>query len=109
ARSVSDRPVRPLEEPVTLSASALDALLTCPAKWFLEREAGGQRESTASQGFGNVVHSLADRVAKGDFGEAVTVDELMEHVDTVWGQLPFRTPWSAVKDKAEIRDALGWF
>ena len=109
ARSVSERPVRPVDEPVTLSASALDALLTCPAKWFLEREAGGQSESTASQGFGNVVHSLADRVVKGDFGEEVTVDELMDHVDTVWGQLPFRTPWSSVKDRGEIRDALAWF
>ena len=53
---------------MTLSASALEALLACPAKWFLEREAGRQSESTAAQGFGNVVHSLADRVAKGDFG-----------------------------------------
>ena len=109
ARSVSERPVRPADEPVTLSASALDALLTCPAKWFLEREAGGQRESTASQGFGNVVHSLADRVVKGDFGDDVTVDELMHHVDKVWGRLPFRTPWSSVKDRGEIRDALAWF
>ena len=108
-RSVSERPVRPADEPVTLSASALDALLTCPAKWFLEREAGGQSESTASQGFGNVVHSLADRVVKGDFGDEVTVDALMDHVDTVWGQLPFRTPWSSVKDRGEIRDALRWF
>jgi RecB family exonuclease len=94
---------------VTLSASALDALLSCPAKWFLEREAGGQSESTASQGFGNIVHSLADRVVKGDFGDEVTVDELMDHVDKVWGQLPFRTPWSEVKDREEIRDALRWF
>ena len=109
ARSVSARPVRPVDEPVTLSASALDALLTCPARWFLEREAGGRRESSAAQGFGNVVHGLADRVVKGEFGADVTVDELMEHVDKVWGQLPFRTPWSSVKDRGEIRDALRWF
>jgi RecB family exonuclease len=109
ARSFAERPVRPVDEPVTLSASALDALLTCPAKWFLEREAGGQRESSAAQGFGNVVHGLADRVAKGELGEDVTVDDLMQHVDKVWGQLPFRTPWSSAKDREEIRNALAWF
>ena len=31
----------PADEPVELSASALAGLLECPAKWFLEREAGG--------------------------------------------------------------------
>ena len=41
--SRSLRPVRPDDRPVTLSASALEGLLTCPAQWFLTREAGGQR------------------------------------------------------------------
>ena len=109
ARSLSERPVRPVDEPVTLSASALDALLACPAKWFLEREARSSGESSASQGFGNIVHGLADRVVKGEFGDEVTVDDLMEHVDQVWGQLPFRTPWSSAKDREEIRAALSWF
>ena len=41
----SERPVRPADEPLTLSASALDGLLTCPAQWFLAargRGRGGQ-------------------------------------------------------------------
>ena len=41
----------------------LQSLLDCPAKWFLEREAGGERVSTSSQGFGTVVHAIADRLA----------------------------------------------
>jgi superfamily I DNA/RNA helicase/RecB family exonuclease len=109
ARSFAERPVRPPDEPMRLSASALEALLGCPAKWFLEREAGGATPSTASQGFGEVVHSLADRVAKGEFDETVTEDDLMVHVDRVWDQLPFRTPWSAVKERAEVRAALRRF
>ena len=108
SRSWSTRPVRPADEPLTLSASALDALLTCPAQWFLEREAGGRSESSASQGFGNVVHGLADRLAKGDFGEDATTAQLMAHVDKVWDQLPFRTPWSSAKDRKEIEAALTW-
>ncbi|HET6561926.1 MAG TPA: ATP-dependent DNA helicase [Marmoricola sp.] len=108
ARSWSTRPVRPADQPITLSASALDALLTCPAKWFLEREAGGRSESSASQGFGNVVHGLADRLVKGDFDDAVTTEQLMAHVDKVWEELPFRTPWSSAKDRKEIEAALTW-
>ena len=106
ARSLSPRPVRSPDEPVTLSASALESLLACPAKWFLEREAGGERAASASQGFGLVVHALADRVGKG---ELATVDELMEHVDRVWGQIDFRTPWSGARERAEVEAALARF
>ena len=83
ARSLSERPVRSAEEPVTLSASALESILACPAKWFLEREAGGERASSASQGFGLVVHALADRVGKGEAGDR---RGLMAQVDKVWGR-----------------------
>ncbi len=106
ARSLSDRPVRDAGAPVTLSASALESILACPAKWFLEREAGGERAASASQGFGLVVHALADRVGKG---ELAGVEELMEHVDRVWGQIVFRTPWSGAKERAEVQAALTRF
>ena len=39
--------MREAGEPVTLSASALESLLTCPARWFLEKEAGGAVPSTS--------------------------------------------------------------
>ena len=42
ADAARERPVRPGDEPLTLSASALEGLLTCPAQWFLQREAGGR-------------------------------------------------------------------
>jgi RecB family exonuclease len=109
ARSVSDRPIRQVDEPLALSPSVLQAILGCPAQWFLQHEAGGATESTASQGFGQVVHSLADRVVKGAFPEDVTEHDLMEHVDRVWTQMPFRTPWSAAKERAEVQDALRRF
>ncbi|MGZ6804907.1 MAG: RecB family exonuclease, partial [Nocardioidaceae bacterium] len=84
----------------------LESILACPAKWFLEREAGGSRAASASQGFGLVVHALADRVSKGELAE---VSELMEHVDRVWGQLDFRTPWSRTRERAEVEAALTRF
>ena len=107
ALTASDRPVRPTDEPVRLTASALTSLEQCPARWFLEREAGGASEATQAQGFGNVVHEIADRVSRGELpADAAAVDELMSEVDAVWGQVPFRTPWSAGLEREEVRRAL---
>ncbi len=107
-------PLRPPDEPVVVSASALTSLTTCPAQWFLNREAGAERATTQAQGFGNVVHALADRIGRGAEpieGRTRTevVDALMVHVDEVWGQIPFRTPWSSGRERGEVRDALTRF
>ncbi|MDP3892852.1 PD-(D/E)XK nuclease family protein, partial [Nocardioides sp.] len=110
AATLSDVPVRPPDRPVTLSASALTSVLTCPAQWFLEREAGGAAASTAAQGFGLVVHTLAERIARGELSDDPSqIDALMEQVDQVWGQLTFRTPWTASRERDEVRAALERF
>ena len=110
AFSVSDQALRPTDEPVRLSATALTSLEVCPAKWFLEAEAGGQRASTQAQGFGNVVHALADRMSRGDIDTsappAEVVETLMDQVDAVWAQVPFRTPWSGQRERVEVAKAM---
>jgi superfamily I DNA/RNA helicase/RecB family exonuclease len=110
--SEAEVPIRPQEAPVALSASALTAIIECPARWFLEREAGGEQSANQAQGFGNVVHALADRIGRGEIqidDQETTVQALMAEVDRVWGQLPFRTPWSAARSRAEVEAALGRF
>jgi RecB family exonuclease len=104
--SRSETPVRPAEEPVRLSASALQGLITCPAQWFLQQEAGGAVVSSSAQGFGIIVHALADRVAKG---ELTPEDDLMGLVDDVWDRMSFRTPWSGEREREAVRDALARF
>ncbi len=95
---------------VPISASTLTGLVTCPAQWFLQHEAGGERLTTQAQGFGNVVHALADRIGRGELeGTADLVDRLMTHVDEVWGRVPFRTPWSGERERAEVEAALHRF
>jgi superfamily I DNA/RNA helicase/RecB family exonuclease len=114
AWSAGEAPLRPADEPVAVSASALTSLTTCPAQWFLNREASAERATTQGQGFGNVVHALADRIGRGDepvAGRTRTevVDALLAHVDQVWGQIPFRTPWSSGREREEVRHALDRF
>jgi RecB family exonuclease len=64
------------------------------------------QETSAAQGFGLVVHALADRIGKGELSPS---DDLMALVDEVWGQLSFRTPWSGDKERAEVQAALDRF
>ena len=66
-RAARDRRCAPTDEPVPVSASALERLLTCPAQWFLAargRRSGAQLQP--AQGFGKIVHALAERIAKGE-------------------------------------------
>ncbi|QWC84416.1 ATP-dependent helicase [Nocardioidaceae bacterium] len=108
--SRAEQPVRETEAPLRLSASALAALRTCPAKWFLEREAGGASLNSAAQGFGNLVHLLAEQVATGELDVGPEDSEaLMEHVDRVWAQIAFRTPWSSTREREAVREVLGRF
>ncbi len=101
-------PVRAEDRPITLSASALEAILTCPAQWFLAREAGGAVTDSSSQGFGKVVHAIAEQLARGDL-DAASVEDLMPFVDEVWGRLEFRTPWSAAREREAVQEVLGRF
>jgi superfamily I DNA/RNA helicase/RecB family exonuclease len=107
-RSLSEQPLRAAEEPITLSASTLESIMACPAKWFLEHEAGGSSPPSSAQGFGLVVHALADRISKGELADA-TVEDLMNLVDRVWGQISFRTPWSRSRERREVEAALTRF
>ena len=106
--TVSDVPVREADQPVRLSASTVQSVAECPAKWFLEREAGGASFSGQGAAFGNVVHKIAEHVNDPSVEDA-DIDQLMELVDGVWDRLPFRTPWSREKERLEARKAIERF
>ena len=107
-RTQAQIPVRPIDEPLSVSASMVTSLAECPAKWFLEREAGGATFAGQAAGFGNLVHKIAEHVGSGKLADA-DLDELMGHVDAVWDQLPFRTPWSRHKEREEAKRAISRF
>ncbi len=101
-------PLRDRDHPVTLSGSALDQLAnTCALQWFLGREVKADAPATAAQGFGNVVHVLADEVASGRTPADLAV--LMERLDSVWNALAFDAPWKSAQEKANARVALERF
>ncbi|MFJ6805252.1 ATP-dependent helicase [Streptomyces anulatus] len=101
-------PLRDRDQPVTLSGSALDQLAnTCALQWFLGREVKADAPATAAQGFGNVVHVLADEVASSR--TPADLDVLMERLDSVWNGLAFDAPWKSEQEKDHARAALERF
>ncbi|CAM5683454.1 ATP-dependent helicase [Streptomyces aurantiogriseus] len=101
-------PLRNRDQPVVLSGSALDQLAnTCALQWFLGREVKADAPATAAQGFGNVVHVLADEVASGH--TPADLDVLMERLDSVWNALAFDAPWKSAQEKDNARVALERF
>ncbi|WSS14863.1 ATP-dependent helicase [Streptomyces sp. NBC_01186] len=104
----SEVPLRDRDQPVALSGSALEQLArTCSLQWFLGREVKAEEPATAAQGFGNVVHVLADEVASGSTPADLSV--LMERLDAVWDGLAFDAPWKSRQEKESARAALERF
>ncbi|MEU4270225.1 ATP-dependent DNA helicase [Streptomyces sp. NPDC026092] len=104
----SQVPLRDRDHPVALSGSALEQLAnTCALQWFLGREVKAAAPATAAQGFGNVVHVLADEVASGR--TPADLDVLMARLDSVWDALAFDAPWKSAQEKQHARVALERF
>ncbi len=101
-------PLRDRDRALNLSPSSLEQLAnTCSLQWFLGREVKADAPSTAAQGFGNVVHVLADEVASGRTPADLAV--LMERLDSVWDALAFDAPWKSRQEKDNARAALERF
>ncbi|MBZ4322313.1 ATP-dependent helicase [Streptomyces huiliensis] len=104
----SEVPLRDWDQPVALSGSAVGQLVdTCSLQWFLGREVRAEAPSGTAQGFGNVVHVLADEVASGRTPADLAV--LMERLETVWDALAFDAPWKSRQEKENARAALERF
>ncbi|MEE1927693.1 ATP-dependent DNA helicase [Streptomyces sp. TRM 70351] len=101
-------PLRDPEQPVALSGSALGRLTdVCSLQWFLGSEVKADAPASAAQGFGNVLHVLADEVASGTTPADLGV--LLERLDTVWDALAFEAPWQSRQEKDNARAALERF
>ncbi len=94
-RSAAQVPVRPTDEPLTLSASSVNGIQECPLRWFLSREAAGESSRSSALTLGSIVHALAEHAAKVP---EVTADQLLSWLDTVWPGVAHASPWIADRD-----------
>jgi superfamily I DNA/RNA helicase/RecB family exonuclease len=96
--------VRPVDRPVDLSGSGVAAFSRCPRAWFLDREVKAIEATSTAQGFGSIVHALAEAVVVGDL--PADLDEITARLDEVWDRLPYDARWQAARDHVEARAAL---
>ena len=101
------KPVRSDDKRIALSGSAVASFERCPRQWFLDREVHAQGVSTSSQGFGSVVHALAEAVATEQL--APEIDALVEQLDTVWRSLPFDADWQREREHEAAVELLARF
>ena len=101
----ADVPIRPVDEPLALSGSAVSDMTTCSLRWFLSREARGTEPTTTAQGFGLAIHVLAAELV-----EQLAIDAdasaLIAQLDSVWHQLDYDTPWIAARERDEAASAV---
>ncbi|MGH3458415.1 PD-(D/E)XK nuclease family protein, partial [Aeromicrobium sp.] len=93
----SDEPIRDRDEPLGLSGSTVSTMEECPLKWFLGREARGQRGTTSAQGFGSIVHAIAAEVVRS--GVDADPDVLAKHLDDIWPQLEHPAAWIGERER----------
>ncbi len=105
--TVNDRPLLDPLAPVPLSGSVLDSVLSCPLKWFLEREVHAETVRGTATSFGSIVHAIADFVAR----EQVPADlaAMEEQLDRIWAELRFDARWQSEAERAQARAALARF
>ncbi|MDO9484849.1 MAG: ATP-dependent DNA helicase [Actinomycetota bacterium] len=102
-----DLPIRPSDMPIGLSGSAIDTIITCPLRWFLEHDVHADVMRGEATKFGSVIHALADFIAKGEVADDLDSADLW--IDRVWRDLRFEAPWQSASERLLAREALARF
>jgi superfamily I DNA/RNA helicase len=102
--TTAEQPVRPRDEPVRLSASAISSLVTCPLQWFLDREVRASDPGGSAAAIGTIVHTLAEALARGEVDPEPQV--LDAWLGEVWPHLGMSVQWHAIAERTQVREAI---
>jgi RecB family exonuclease len=101
-----DEPLVAADALVSLSPSQVESISRCPLQWFLRRRAGVESSASTSQGFGVLMHALAEHVVRSG---SLDLDDLQRKADEVWSDLDWEAPWYADRERAVAREVLRRF
>lgn len=103
----SEIPLVDPDQPVMLSATAMESLGECAMRWFLQRRlhAGGPRG--AAQVTGSVVHAAISAVVEGEL--PADEDAVMAQIEQVWPGVPHAASWESQAKLAETRQQVRRF
>ena len=87
---------------VTLSASQVEALFSCPRQWYLARKAQADPPATARTRIGSLVHGLVQ-------DPDASLEEMTRGLEEAWGEMEFPAAWMAATELEEAKAALARF
>ncbi|MEC5197977.1 superfamily I DNA/RNA helicase/RecB family exonuclease [Arthrobacter sp. PL16] len=93
----SEDPVVPVDQPIPVSPSKVESVLTSPLSWFVSA-AGGERTTDFARSLGTLVHQIAQ-----DLPDA-TGNEYVRELERRWPQLGIKDTWEG---RADFRRAEG--
>ncbi len=93
----SEDPVVPADQPIPVSPSKVEAVLTSPLSWFVSA-AGGERTTDFARSLGTLVHQIAQDLP------AATGNEYVRELERRWPQLGIKDTWEG---QADFRRAEG--
>ncbi len=96
-------PLLPADGVVTLSPSQVEAIRTCPLRWFLVRRAGVASAGTSSQSFGVLVHDIARHLVDA---RVTSLEQLEERLEQHWSSIDWEAPWFSERERVAARQAL---
>jgi len=87
---------------VTLSASQVESLFSCPRRWYLARKAQAEGPVTARTRIGSVIHSLVQ-------DPGASLEDMIHGLEQAWDQMEFPAAWMTTTEMDEAVKALGRF
>lgn len=96
---------RPRPEPIRLSPSQVGAVLTCPRRYFLGRQAHAEAGSSRAALIGSLIHTLVQQSVT----EGLDRDQVGERLGQAWRRLPADVPWLASAERDEVAAAVDRF
>ena len=101
--TVNDRPWYPSDLPLTLSASAVEAYVACPRRWFLERRVKAGEAASTKMAFGSLVHLCAEAVASGQLEP--DEQQIADLLDGVWAGVGYAPGWQDRYEREQAQQA----
>ena len=101
--TTNDRPWYPPDLPLTLSASAVEAYVQCPRRWFMERRAKASEAASTKMAFGTLLHLCAEAVASGQLEP--DEQQIADLLDGVWAGIGYAPGWQDRYERQEAQQA----
>ena len=99
----SSAPLVGPDDPVRVSPSTVETLVSCPLRWLIERH-GGQDAAELASVTGTLVHALVQSAAEG-----ADAEQLRKTLDRAWESVDAGAPWFSRRERQRVERMLDAF